>query len=81
MQGVGCRAQVQEVVESIGHLTGWVKNLESGDVEVVLKGPDWRLKDVEEIFKRGMMTPVVINSVTSEALPPEFTAKGFLILR
>lgn len=69
------------VVESVGHISGWVKNLPDGNVEVVVKGPDWRIKDVEEIFRSGLLPPVRIDQIDVEDLPQDFAVLGFVIRR
>lgn len=80
VQGVGCRAQVLDLVEGIGHLSGWVRNLEDGKVEVAVKGPDWRVKDLERILSRNMNWPVEISKVTTLAETLENIAEnGFRV--
>jgi acylphosphatase len=83
VQGVGCRAQVQEWVEMIGHLSGFVRNLPNGKVEVCLKGPDWRLTDIEEIFRNRMLKPVQIADLQVEEidLAQSPLNDGFIIRR
>jgi acylphosphatase len=81
VQGVGCRAQIYEWVESIGHLSGWVKNLESGDVELCVKGPDWRIADLERILQTKMIAPVRVDRVFAENLGSDFAPTGFIILK
>jgi acylphosphatase len=81
VQGVGCRAQVLEWADVIGHLSGWVRNLESGDVEVCVKGPDWRVADLERILRTKMLGPVVIERVLAEDLGSDFAPTGFVIRR
>ncbi len=81
VQGVGCRSQVCEWADSIGHISGWVRNLSDGSVEVCAKGPDWRLKDFEEALAGKMTLPVRISRVKVEDLPEDFTVAGFVIKR
>ncbi len=81
VQGVGCRARIQEIVESIGHLSGHVKNLPDGKVEVCVKGPDWRVNDLEKVLKQQLSFPIKVTSVSVENLPPEYAPTGFRILR
>jgi acylphosphatase len=83
VQGVGCRAQVQEWVEMIGHLSGFVRNLPDGRVEVCVKGPEWRLTDFEDILRTRMYAPVKIARVLTETLPLENSGinDGFVIRR
>ncbi len=48
VQGVGFRYTAQDVAMSLG-LTGWVKNLEDGRVEIVAEGKE---KDVNEFLDK-----------------------------
>ncbi len=83
VQGVGCRAQVQEWVDMIGHLSGFVRNLPEGNVEVCVKGPDWRIKDLEDILRSRMIPPVKVNRLQVEIVDLEQNPlnDGFRILR
>jgi acylphosphatase len=83
VQGVGCRAQVQEWVDMIGHISGFVRNLPNGSVEVCVKGPDWRLKDLEDSLRERMIPPVKIQNLRIEDLDLDKTPlnDGFRILR
>ena len=45
VQGVGFRWYTQRIAKSLG-LTGWVKNLQDGNVEIVIEGKD----DIIEMF-------------------------------
>ncbi len=81
VQGVGCRAQVQEWVEGIGHLSGHVQNLKDGSVEVCLKGPDWRMSDIEKIFRNKMNPPVEVTELFVEDMPQDYAPTGFIIKR
>ena len=81
VQGVGCRVQVHELVEGIGHLSGFVRNLPDGSVEVCLKGPDWRMADIEKILREKLWEPVRVDRVEVEELPGSFAPTGFVIRR
>jgi acylphosphatase len=81
VQGVGCRARIQEIVESIGHLSGHVKNLSDGQVEVCVKGPDWRVNDLEKVLKKQLSPPIVVNQFQGEEMPLDYAPTGFVILR
>lgn len=52
VQGVSFRAYTVEAARSLG-LSGWVRNLNDGRVEVLAKGPDGRFAAFEEFLKRG----------------------------
>ncbi len=79
MQGVGCRARIQEIVESIGHLSGHVKNLPDGNVELCVKGPDWRVMDLEKVLKDQLSFPIRVNKLTSQEMPADYAPTGFVI--
>lgn len=81
VQGVGCRAQVQEWVEGIGHLSGHVRNLPDGTVEVCLKGPDWRMNDIEKVFRLKMLPPVRIDNLRVTPMPEDYAPTGFVVKR
>ena len=81
VQGVGCRMQVQMMAENIGHLSGHVKNLTDGRVEVCVKGPDWRIEDFEKSLRERLRPPVYIDRILSEEWPSQDIAGGFRILR
>jgi acylphosphatase len=53
VQGVGFRYTAERVATSL-HLTGWVKNLRGGRVEIVCEGRDPSLKEflrkIESVF-------------------------------
>jgi len=52
VQGVGFRWFVHRRAERIG-LTGWVKNLYSGDVEVEACGSDEQVSELIEALRKG----------------------------
>lgn len=52
VQGVGYRAWVAREANAAG-LSGWVRNLSSGDVEAVLSGPPGKVADMLERCWRG----------------------------
>ncbi len=81
VQGVGCRWQVMELVENIGHLSGFVRNLDSGAVEICLKGPDWRMSDIESLLRTALRPPVKVAHMTVEDMPDSFEGHGFVIKR
>ena len=81
VQGVGCRAQIYDLVESIGHISGFVRNLSNGNVEVCAKGPDWRLDDLEKILRAKLHPPVKIERVLVEEWKDAASTNGFSIRR
>lgn len=52
VQGVGFRNFVQREAVSLG-LTGWVRNLDNGDVEVHAQGSPGLLDDLAGLLHRG----------------------------
>jgi acylphosphatase len=81
VQGVGCRYQVHEWALQIGSLSGYVKNLADGSVEVCVYGQSWRVKDFEEALRTKLMEPVRVEIVESEDLEQPQWPPGFVIRR
>ena len=52
VQGVFYRASTQQSAQRLG-LTGWVRNLPDGSVELVACGNDAKLKELEQWLWRG----------------------------
>ena len=52
VQGVGFRYFVQRAARELG-LTGYVKNLDDGQVEVYARGPEGRLAELERRLWKG----------------------------
>jgi len=67
VQGVGYRYFAVIRAGSLG-LTGWVRNVPNGDVEVVAEGDESTLLRFEEMLKRGPMG-AHIREVISVRLP------------
>ncbi len=81
VQGVGCRGQIYDLVESIGHLSGYVRNLPSGQVELCIKGPEWRINDLEKYLRLKLDPPVVVERILVEEWPESADYNGFIIRR
>jgi acylphosphatase len=81
VQGVGCRAQVQEWVMNIGHISGYVANLSDGRVEIKVKGDDWRIERLVGILREKMYPPVKVDRVLVEEIVFEDSGinDGFVI--
>lgn len=81
VQGVGCRAQIQEWVMGVGHISGYVANLSDGRVELKIKGDDWRIERLIEILRNKMYPPVQVERVLVEELPLDESGinDGFVI--
>lgn len=73
VQGVAFRLYTVREASRLG-LTGWVRNLRSGDVEVLAEGDEERLMDLEQWCWHGPPHAVVsrVASSSSEATG-EFT--------
>ena len=52
VQGVGFRATTEQVARSLG-LSGWVRNLPDGGVEVEAAGEENALRELEQFLRRG----------------------------
>ena len=77
VQGVFYRANAKRVADSLS-LTGWVRNLRDGRVEIVVEGEEENLAKFVEWCKRGPVGAVVESvDVTREEYRGEF--KGFEI--
>jgi acylphosphatase len=60
VQGVSFRHHTKLKAQFLG-LTGWVRNLETGEVEAVFEGPEDKVKDMVEWCKKGPMHAKVEN--------------------
>ncbi|MCX8073315.1 MAG: acylphosphatase [Candidatus Binatia bacterium] len=58
VQGVGFRFFVEQQARELG-LTGWVRNLTNGAVEVLAEGPSPALARLAEACRRGPRSAVV----------------------
>jgi acylphosphatase len=77
VQGVFYRATAKKIAESLS-LTGWVRNLRDGRVEIMVEGEEENLAKFVEWCKRGPVGAVVESvDVTREEYKGEF--KGFEI--
>ena len=66
VQGVGFRFRTQQLARGIG-LTGWVKNLDDGRVEMELQG---REEEIDHLLGRlGQDRYIVINGFQSVRIP------------
>lgn len=55
VQGVGFRYTAQDIAMSLG-LTGWIKNLEDGRVEIVAEGKEEDLKEFLDKISKGQLS-------------------------
>lgn len=66
VQGVFYRAGTQDRAHALG-LTGWVRNLPGGDVELVVCGEEAKLKQLEEWLWRGPRHAQVTGVIVADA--------------
>ncbi len=52
VQGIGYRKWARKEAQKLG-LTGWVRNLPDGSVEVLLQGDKEKIEKLLEIYKKG----------------------------
>ena len=69
VQGVFYRAWTIEQARSLG-LTGWVRNLESGDVEILAVGSGEAVEKLVAVCRKGPPSALVEN-VSVEEVEPE----------
>ena len=78
VQGVGYRAFTQLVAKELG-LSGWVRNLYDGRVQVEVEGPRAKVEELLARLRRGSsLSSVTDVSVTWKA--PTGSVHGFTIL-
>ena len=77
VQGVGFRYFVSHEAEALG-LSGWVRNLPDGAVEVVVSGDDLVVETLEGRLWSGPPRARVATVTASDAEPP--ATSGFRIL-
>ena len=78
VQGVGYRAFTQLVAKELG-LSGWVRNLYDGRVQVEVEGPRAKVEELLARLGRGpSLSSVTDVSVTWKA--PTGSVQGFTIL-
>lgn len=66
VQGVFYRAATQDAARGLG-LTGWVRNLPGGDVELVACGDETKLKRLEEWLWQGPRHAQVTGVTVADA--------------
>ena len=65
VQGVFYRYSTERKAQSIGGLTGWVKNLPNGDVEVLVEGKKEKINKLIEWCHEGPPSSKVLNVITN----------------
>jgi len=79
VQGVGFRFTVQQKAISLG-ITGWVKNLADGSVEMEVEGTKEQLNIFIQSLKKGLNPFVKINDLQIERIEETKDYKKFRVL-
>jgi acylphosphatase len=77
VQGVGFRYTTRGLAQELG-LTGWVRNLPSGEVEVWAQGSIDAVDQLRTLIEHGPRGSFV-KSVEFEVVDPDLTLEGFEI--
>jgi acylphosphatase len=81
VQGVGFRHFTRTNAGELG-LKGWVRNLNSGEVEALLQGPEKKLSEMIEKLKNGPLPARVDHiEVVSESDNPGDIEDNFKVVR
>jgi len=78
VQGVGYRAFTQRAAKDLG-LSGWVRNLYDGRVQVEVEGPRVKVEELLARLRRGPSLAAV-SDVTVTLKTPTGSVQGFTIL-
>lgn len=79
VQGVGFRYFVRNRAQAIG-VSGWVKNLPDGRVEVAARGSSHELGVLESALREGPPHALVANVEKVEISDETASAKSFVIM-
>jgi len=66
VQKVGYRRFVVSVARNLDNISGWVRNLENGDVEILASGEENKLNQLIFECKKGPSFSKVINLTVSD---------------
>lgn len=77
VQGVFFRATTQQTARQLG-LTGWVRNLPDGGVELIACGAPARLEELERWLWQGPPSARVEEVAATDAAPETFS--GFAVV-
>ena len=69
VQGIFFRDNTVKIVNKIGNLTGYVKNMPDGTVEVIAEGEEQYLKELVDFCKQGPLLAKVKRIVVMEKKP------------
>ncbi len=75
VQGVGFRFRAQQLARGLG-LTGWVRNLDDGRVEMELQGTEAEMDRLFDHMRQDRY--ILIDSFQAERIPP-VEEKGFQV--
>ena len=78
VQGVGYRAFTQRAAKELG-LSGWVRNLYDGRVQVEVEGPRAKVEELLARLRRGPSLAAV-SDVSVTLKTPTGSVQGFTIL-
>ncbi len=76
VQGVGFRWGMQQIANSLG-ITGWVRNLYSGDVEAEIQGTEYELEVLENRLREGRYYG--IRRIWKQRIPAEDKETAFRV--
>ena len=79
VQGVGFRYQTKQIAMGF-EVTGWVRNMEDGRVEMEVMGPDGEVEDFLAAIEDSDLNGLIRNRETS-AIPLLTGIRGFEIRR
>ena len=80
VQGVGFRHFTRTNAGDLG-IKGWVRNLDNGEVEVLIQGPEEKLKIMLEKLKNGPMPARVDRvNIVNETGNPDKMEKTFRVV-
>lgn len=80
VQGVGFRHYTRTNAGDLG-IKGWVRNLDNGDVEALIQGPEEKLESMLEKLKSGPMPARVDHvNIIEETENPDKKEKTFRVV-
>jgi len=59
VQGVGFRYSAVRMADKIGNITGYIRNLTNGTIEVVAEGPEEKLNEFLDWLHHGPSSAIV----------------------
>jgi acylphosphatase len=66
VQGVGCRAQLWRLLKGIRGLSGHVRNLNEGTVELCVEAPENEMARIPLMLRRELVSPVQLEGLREE---------------